>query len=151
MATFSCLLLTALFIFYIYPPALHQFATLETVIDRLASLFLDVEKVSTVNPYAYVERTWINSGTYLMVSATNWITLALSFSMWFYQGGLMLRRHQPISTPAGMTYASYAVYSADGNRIAFVGYSDDTGGFPEIFMMNAGGSDVVRLVTRVFI
>ncbi len=50
-------------------------------------------------------------------------------------------------TPKGMD-AAYAVYSPDGRRIAFVGSSPETNGYPEIFVMNADGTDITRLTER---
>ncbi len=44
--------------------------------------------------------------------------------------------------------ASFAVFSPDGKRIAFVGESRTTNSFPEIFVMNADGSDLVQLTER---
>lgn len=50
-------------------------------------------------------------------------------------------------TPQRMD-AAYAMYSPDGRRIAFVGWSTDTNGYPEIFVMNADGTDVTRLTEQ---
>jgi hypothetical protein len=44
--------------------------------------------------------------------------------------------------------AHHAVFSPDGRRIAFVGRSTATNGYPEIFVMNSDGSDITQLTER---
>ncbi len=56
-------------------------------------------------------------------------------------------REQLTSQKAGSDTAP--VWSPDGTRIAFV--SDRDGGFPELYLMNAGGTGVKRLTTNTLI
>ena len=56
-------------------------------------------------------------------------------------------REQLTSQKAGSDTAP--VWSPDGTGIAFV--SDRDGGFPELYLMNAGGTDVKRLTTNALI
>ena len=56
-------------------------------------------------------------------------------------------RQQLTSQKAGSDTAP--VWSPDGTRIAFV--SDRDGGFPELYLMNAGGTGVKRLTTNALI
>ena len=56
-------------------------------------------------------------------------------------------REQLTSQKAGSDTAP--VWSPDGTRIAFV--SDRDGGFPELYLMNAGGTGVKRLTTNALI
>ena len=56
-------------------------------------------------------------------------------------------RQQLTSQKAGSDRAP--VWSPDGTRIAFV--SDRDGGFPELYLMNAGGTGVKRLTTNALI
>lgn len=111
LVAISCLVLTMLFIFYLYPPALRQFVTLETIIDKLASLFLGVEETSTFNPYAYVEQTWLSQPIYLAVSAANWLVLTLSFAMWLLLGRRFLIRRELLSPPLLLLWLLYAAFA----------------------------------------
>jgi hypothetical protein len=107
----SCLILAFIFIFYLYPPALGQFSTLESIIDRLAALFLDVEEATSLNPYAYVGMTWISQTAYLAVSAANWLVLALSFVMWLYQARQFLIQRRPLPPPALLLWLLYTAFA----------------------------------------
>jgi hypothetical protein len=76
----ACAILFYLFYFYIYPPALRQFQTLETIFDRVATFLLDAE--SGANPYAYVQRAWVHPLVYPLLTSLSWLILILSFAYW---------------------------------------------------------------------
>jgi hypothetical protein len=74
-------LLAFLFTFYAYTPARNGILIAESIWDRLALLFLNVEEVAT-NPYQSVAIAWISLPIYLLVSIANWLLLLLSFALW---------------------------------------------------------------------
>jgi hypothetical protein len=96
LVALSCLILAFSFIFYIYSPALQQFVELDSIVDKVAALFFDVERTTATNPYGYVGTTWLSTSVYLAVSAANWIVLFFSFIAWLYWGRHYLIRRQPI-------------------------------------------------------
>ena len=75
------LLLAFLFTFYTYPPARHGLLVVESMWNRLAMLFLEVQDVAT-NPYQAVETAWTSSSAYLLLSIPNWLLLGVSFVLW---------------------------------------------------------------------
>ncbi len=86
------LLLAFLFTFYAYPPARHGLLIVESIWNRLAMLFLDVEEVAT-NPYQTVATAWTSPSAYLLVSVANWILLGVSFPLWVAETFAWWRRH----------------------------------------------------------
>lgn len=78
------LLLAFLFTFYAYPPARHGLQIVQSIWDRLALLFLDVEETA-VSPYTAVAAAWTSLPVYLLVSIANWLLLILSFVLWTAQ------------------------------------------------------------------
>jgi len=75
------LLLAFLFTFYAYPPARHGLLVVESIWNRLAMLFLEVQDVAT-NPYQTVATAWTSSSAYLFLSIPNWLLLGVSFVLW---------------------------------------------------------------------
>jgi hypothetical protein len=86
------LLLAFIFTFYAYPPAQHGLNVVQSIGDRLALLFLQVEE-TTVNPYAVVSAAWISPLVYLLLSIANWLLLVLSFLFWTTQTLSWWRSH----------------------------------------------------------
>ena len=77
------LLLAFVFTFYAYPPARSGLRVVESIWDRLALLFLDVEVTTkAANPYQTVNTAWTSLPVYLLVSIANWLLLILSFVLW---------------------------------------------------------------------
>jgi hypothetical protein len=104
-----------LFIFYIYPPAMHQIHVYESIWDRLAALLLNTEVSTPTNAYAVMSSGWSNLYLYLLVSIANWIILGSSFAIWVYQGVRWLwHRRPPGGTIAVLIWLMYAAFGVQG-------------------------------------
>lgn len=112
--TIALLVLAFVFIFYIYEPAHHSLRMMQSVVDQLAALFLDVEKVS--NPYAVISTGWISLPVYLTVSIANWLLLAGSAAIWIWQGICWLQHRRQLQTESELLlwafYGAFAFMSA---------------------------------------
>lgn len=78
------LLLAFVFTFYAYPPAREGLRVVQSIWDRLALLFLDVQETGS-NPYQTISTAWTSLPVYLLVSIANWLLLVLSFVLWTAQ------------------------------------------------------------------
>jgi hypothetical protein len=85
----ACSVLVFLFVFYLYPPALRLAGSFLTMVDRVSSFVLDVE--TGVNPYQYVQATWLSPALYLILSSLSWLVLGLSFVNWGHKAWALLR------------------------------------------------------------
>jgi hypothetical protein len=104
-----------LFIFYIYPPAMHQISVYESIWDQIAALFLNTEVSSPTNAYAVVSSGWTNLHVYLLLSAANWIVLGISFCIWAYQGVQWFwHRQKPKNQVPIIIWLMYAAFAAQG-------------------------------------
>lgn len=81
-ALISSVLLGFLFIFYIYPPALHTLSIMESVWEQLALLLLDVEATATSQAYQAINLGWVSLPVYAVVSLANWLLLFASGLIW---------------------------------------------------------------------
>jgi hypothetical protein len=106
--TLSCCILVYLFMFYAYPPALHHFNFLQSIWDKFAALFLDLE-VAT-NPYRYVTSTWINSAVYLSLTLLNWLLLGISSLAWLDWTRKLIRR-QPLPVHRLLLWLFYPAFA----------------------------------------
>lgn len=104
--------------FYVYPPAQHDLLVLEGIWERIAALFLDVQRTGgegSTNAYAAVQVGWLNLYVYFLVSIANWIVLAASFAIWAYQGLLwLLQRTAPETESDQLLWLLYAAFAAQG-------------------------------------
>jgi hypothetical protein len=75
-----------LFMFYLYPPAMHHIGVYETLGDQLAALLLNTEASTPTNAYSVMSTGWTSIYAYLLISAANWILLFASFAIWVRQG-----------------------------------------------------------------
>jgi hypothetical protein len=73
-----------IFIFYVYPPARHSLFIMESVADRVARLFLDVEQTITAESYEYINWGWTSLPMYLTLTLANWLTLLGSAGVWLW-------------------------------------------------------------------
>lgn len=109
------IILSFVFTFYAYRPAVHNIYLMQSVWDRLAALFLDVETVST-NPYAVIGTSWVNIPTYILVSLSNWILLFISVVIWGKQLVDLIKKSDQPSSEADQLlwslYSAIAVISA---------------------------------------
>lgn len=78
------LVLAFFFTFYAYAPARHGILIVDSIIDRVAILFLGVEDVA-INPYLTVTTAWVSARFYLLVSIANWVLLISSLIIWLWQ------------------------------------------------------------------
>ncbi|NLF63943.1 MAG: hypothetical protein GX579_05010 [Chloroflexi bacterium] len=105
------LLLAFLFTFYAYPPARHGLRIVESVWDRMAMLFLDVEEVAA-NPYHTLTTAWVSFPVYLIVSIANWLLLIASFVLWIVQTHTWWRKRTWPEEPR--TILLWSLYGAFG-------------------------------------
>jgi len=105
----SCIILVFLFIFYLYPPALRLFVTLETIQDQLMGLYLEVE--TTSNPYNYIVATWLDPRFYLVLTLSNWSMMAISFVTWLILAYRIFLRRQRLSTGWYLVWLMYASFA----------------------------------------
>lgn len=105
----ACSVLVFLFIFYVYPPALHLAGTLNTTLDRLSGFFLDVE--TGTNPYQYVQATWLSPGLYVALSSLSWLMLAFSFANWCHKAWVLLWRRQPLTSGQLLLWLLYTAFA----------------------------------------
>lgn len=78
------MIMSFLFIFYIYPPAQHSLFVLESVSERLGKLFLDVQETVTGESYRYINFGWVSLPVYFMITLANWFTLLSSALIWLW-------------------------------------------------------------------
>lgn len=105
------LVLAFLFTFYAYAPASSGILIVDSIVDRLALLFLDVEAVS-VNPYQTITSAWINLPVYFIVSIANWLLLILSFGLWSIQTVRWWRNRSWSEDPS--VFLLWSLYGAFG-------------------------------------
>lgn len=106
----SCSLLLFLFLFYLYPPAMHQIRVLRSIVDRIAAFLFDLEM--RVNPYGYVGSVWPSLAAYVLLTLFNWLVLLSSFGVWLHQTWtLLVRREQALSVPL-LLWLLYAAFAA---------------------------------------
>lgn len=97
-----------LFSFYLYEPAQHDLLVLHSMADRLASLFLGMER--TTNPYSSVDSGWISLPVYFMVSLANWLLLAASLVVWGWQTVRWLRGSPPWRPHGELLWAFFSAF-----------------------------------------
>lgn len=114
--------LVYLFTFFIYPPALHNLAVLQSVAERIAALFLDVQATGgegTTNSYAQVAGGWLSLPIYFLVSLANWVVLAASFLIWINQGvRWLVHRQAPEREEQWLLWLLYAAFAVQGGLSA---------------------------------
>jgi hypothetical protein len=83
-AVLTTLIVSFIFVFYIYPPAQHSLFILESISERVARLFLDVEHTATGQSYQYINFGWVSLPVYLTVTLANWLLLISSACVWLW-------------------------------------------------------------------
>lgn len=78
------LVLAFVFTFYAYPPARSGLRVAESIWDRLALLFLNVEETAA-SPYTTISSGWVSQPVYLLLTISNWLILGLSLLIWSTQ------------------------------------------------------------------
>ncbi len=104
-----------LFIFYVYPPAMHQLSVYETIWGQMAALLLNTEISTPTNAYAVVSTGWTSVYVYFILSLANWIVLGASFIVWSYQGirWFWTRSESPAQTSL-IIWLMYAAFAGQG-------------------------------------
>jgi hypothetical protein len=83
-AVVTMLVISFIFVFYIYPPAQHSLSILESVSERVARLVLDVEGTITGESYQYINFGWVSLPVYFVITIANWLTLLGSAIIWLW-------------------------------------------------------------------
>jgi hypothetical protein len=83
--TITLFILSFVFLFYIYKPALSGFLLLESVWDRIQALLLSTGSEAS-NPYSVVYSLWVHPAVYLALSLADWLLLIASAVIWIKQG-----------------------------------------------------------------
>jgi hypothetical protein len=76
----SSLIILALVLFYLYPPAQLFIHSLHSLGQKLAVILGGYEYAS--NPYQIVGFGWVSSGVYLMLTLVNWVVVVVSLVTW---------------------------------------------------------------------
>lgn len=109
-----CLGLVYLFIFYVYPPARNNLVVMNSIWERIAALFLDVES-EVNNSYNQVATGWISLPVYFILSIANWLLLAASVGIWLRQSWRWFRLGEaPASVPARLLWLLYTAFAFQG-------------------------------------
>ena len=113
----TCLIIVYIFIFYVYPPALHDVIVLRSTWERVAALLLDVQSQADrtyTDAYGAVTSGWINVRVYFLVSLANWIVLATSLGIWLYSGARWFWRGEAPEARAWLVWLLYAAFAVQG-------------------------------------
>jgi hypothetical protein len=97
-----------LFSFYLYPPAQHDLLVLNSMVDRVAALFLGMER--TTNPYSTIDSGWVSLPVYFTVSLANWLLLAASLVLWGQQTVRRLRGQPPARPHGELLWSLYSAF-----------------------------------------
>lgn len=111
----ASLVLGFLFTFFLYQPAQHGLSVLETIADRVAALFLDMEAEST-NPYTqWVGGAWVSLSAYFIMTVANWLLLLASAVIWLWQSATwFIRRQWPEEQREVLLWAFYGAFAFMG-------------------------------------
>jgi hypothetical protein len=113
-----------LFIFYVYPPAMHQISVYESIWEQLAALFLNTGVSTPTNAYAVISTGWASFYLYLLVSVANWLLLGISFVIWTYQGlQWLMHRRAPGGQISILIWLMYAAFGVQGFLSIVVDFS----------------------------
>lgn len=142
-ATMISIGLAFLFTFYIYEPAIHHLGLFQSIWDRVAALFLDVEN-QAIDPYAVVTVGWINLPTYLIISSGNWLILLVSAVLWLQKTAAWLRqKSKPRTLSEMILWSFYGAFAFIGILSVIVDFSGAIDGnlqvrsFPSFAMLAA--------------
>jgi hypothetical protein len=141
-ATAISLILSFLFVFYLYEPALRNLLFLNTVFERLSALFLEFE-TTAINPYEVAQLGWRNTYIYFLLSLSNWILLLGSLTVWLWYTLAWLRKTwQPESYGILLLWLSFTVFAFQGTVSVFIDISGSIGNlqhrlFPTFTMLAA--------------
>jgi hypothetical protein len=99
------------FVLFVYTPARQNLLLLQSIGDKLAALFLDVEAATRAQPYASLLSGWVSLPVYLVVSLANWLLLGVSALVWLGQLVRWLRGRWQPGQPQVLAWAFYAAFA----------------------------------------
>lgn len=113
LLTLVLVILSFVFLFYVYRPALSGFLLLETIWDQASAMVSG--GAETINPYGTVTAQWIHPGAYLLLSLANWVLLAGSGLIWLWQSWRWLfRSDTPSSSAELLLWGLYGAFALQG-------------------------------------
>lgn len=135
--------LASIYSFYVYSPAKQNLVLLQTITDKVAALFLDVQSTPSYNPYTGpVFHAWVSPLIFLLLSLPNWILLLGSSLIWASQSvHWLLRRKAPSSDSELLLWAFYGAFALQGALTVLADVSGALSGnlqhrmFPTISLM----------------
>jgi hypothetical protein len=114
-AVIGALLLTFVFIFYIYTPARDALFLFDRYTDRLAVTLLDVETAPNTASYGVVVASWLNLPVYFTLSLPTWTLLGASVLIWLVQTmRWFLRGRSPENESQLLLWAFFGAFAAIG-------------------------------------
>ena len=113
-ASFTVLVLTFIFMFYIYAPASWQIILFQRMLDTVAALFLDLDIGQSVNPYEGISSGWISLPAYLILSVANWLIIGVSGLIWVWTTWRLVtkRRLEELQLLLWAFYSAFAFLGA---------------------------------------
>lgn len=105
----SCFLLIFVFIVYIYPPALSNIRTLQTVLEQVSVFLLGFEPQG--QPYEYISYGWVSPLAYFGLSLFTWMLIPASFAAWLWRGKEILKGGQTFGIRENLVWLLYAGFS----------------------------------------
>lgn len=111
MTSLGCVYLLT---FYIYPPAQDSLSVIRSIWERIAILFLDVQKTSTV-AYQQVQAGWISLPVYFILTLSDWFMLVGSFAVWFWLSWQwFIRGIKPSNQTIWLVWLFYTAFALQG-------------------------------------
>jgi hypothetical protein len=145
------LILAFIYTFYAYEPAAKNILLLESVWDRLASMFFDFQE-TIASPYEVVNLTWTSTAVYFTLSIANWLLLIVSFIIWSSQTfAWLFGRARPENARALFLWSLFGAFGLMGAISILIDFSGAIAGnlqhrfFPS-FSMVAAAVVAVQLV-----
>jgi hypothetical protein len=105
----SCLVLSFLFMFYIYPPSLFDLLVLRDAISRVSVMVLGFEAQG--DPYGYISLGWVSPRIYLGLTSFTWLLVVLSFLEWTRRGLQFLRGTLRLDIRENLDWLLYAGFA----------------------------------------
>ncbi len=107
----SSTVLIYLFIFYLYSPAGQVFRLLDTTLDKLGTLLLNLDPQGAAAPYANVLASWSSPQIYLVLTAASWAILLISLAAWVRLGYRSFLRRERLSLDHLLLWLFYGAFA----------------------------------------
>ena len=119
------LVLVFVFVTYAYSPARAYYLTLNSIVERLATLFLAADSSSS-QPYNYVQSAWVSQEAYFLLTGTQWLIVLASGAAWLRDGARIISQGtNALSRTRWLLwffYIGFAAQLAMGVIIDFTGF-----------------------------